>query len=40
MVRTGIILNLIGVALITLLIYLVAKPLLGIELDTLPSWAG
>lgn len=40
MVRTGIILNLIGVVLVTLVIYLVAKPLLGIELDTLPAWAG
>jgi sodium-dependent dicarboxylate transporter 2/3/5 len=40
MVRTGIILNLIGVVLVTLVIYLVAKPLLGISLDTLPPWAG
>ena len=40
MVRTGIMLNLIGVVLVTLLIYLVAKPLLGIRLDALPAWAG
>jgi sodium-dependent dicarboxylate transporter 2/3/5 len=40
MVRTGIILNFIGVILVTLVIYLVAKPLLGISLDTLPTWVG
>jgi sodium-dependent dicarboxylate transporter 2/3/5 len=40
MVRTGIVLNLVGVVLVTLVIYLVAKPLLGIRLDTLPAWAG
>lgn len=40
MVRTGIILNLIGVVLITLLIYFIAKPLLGIQLGVLPEWAG
>jgi hypothetical protein len=26
--------------LVTLVIYLVAKPLLGISLDTLPTWVG
>ncbi|MFQ5804992.1 MAG: SLC13 family permease [Phycisphaerae bacterium] len=40
MVRTGIILNLIGAVLITLLIYFVARPLLGIRLGVLPDWAG
>lgn len=40
MVRTGIILNLIGVVLITLVIYFVARPLLGIRLDALPTWVG
>jgi len=40
MVRTGIILNLVGVVLITLLIYFVAKPLLGIRVDAVPDWAS
>ena len=40
MVRTGIILNLIGVVLVTLLIYFVTRPLLGIRIDALPDWAG
>jgi sodium-dependent dicarboxylate transporter 2/3/5 len=40
MVRTGIILNLIGVVLIAALIYLWAIPWLGIRLDTLPGWAN
>jgi sodium-dependent dicarboxylate transporter 2/3/5 len=40
MVRTGIILNLIGVILVTAVVYLVAKPLLGIRLDTLPDWVN
>jgi sodium-dependent dicarboxylate transporter 2/3/5 len=39
MVRTGIILNLVGIMLITLLIYFVARPLLGIGVDTVPNWA-
>ena len=39
MVRTGIVLNLLGVVLITLLIYFVARPLLGIELDATPHWS-
>jgi sodium-dependent dicarboxylate transporter 2/3/5 len=40
MVRTGIILNLVGVVLITLLIYFVARSVLGIRVDGLPDWAG
>jgi sodium-dependent dicarboxylate transporter 2/3/5 len=40
MVRTGIILNLIGVILISLMVYLIGKPLLGIHGDALPAWAG
>ena len=40
MVRTGIILNLIGVVLITAVIYLIARPLLGIRLGVLPDWVG
>lgn len=39
MVRGGIILNLIGVALITAAIYLIGIPVLGIDLSTMPSWA-
>ncbi|MCP4591059.1 MAG: SLC13/DASS family transporter [bacterium] len=40
MVRTGLILNLIGVGLITGTFYLIAKPMLGIELGAMPSWAN
>jgi sodium-dependent dicarboxylate transporter 2/3/5 len=39
MVRGGIILNLIGVALITAAIYLIGMPVLGIDLSTMPTWA-
>jgi sodium-dependent dicarboxylate transporter 2/3/5 len=39
MVRTGIILNFIGVFLVTATFYLVAKPMLGIDLNALPTWA-
>ncbi len=39
MVRSGIILNLIGVVAITLTIYLLGRPLLGIAYS-LPDWAG
>jgi sodium-dependent dicarboxylate transporter 2/3/5 len=39
MVRGGIILNLIGVALITAAIYLIGIPVLGIDLSTMPAWA-
>ena len=37
MVRTGILLNLIGVVLVTLLIYFLARPLLGLEFGALPA---
>ena len=40
MIRTGIILNLIGVAIVTATFYLITKPLLGIDLTTIPDWAG
>ena len=39
MIRAGLVLNLIGAALITLYFYLVASPLLGIEVGSVPSWA-
>ncbi len=39
MVRTGLILNLVGVILITAAFYLVAVPSLGIDLGTVPTWA-
>jgi sodium-dependent dicarboxylate transporter 2/3/5 len=40
MARTGILLNLVGVILITLLTYFVAMPLLGISADSVPVWAN
>lgn len=40
MVRAGILLNLIGAVLITLVFYFVSAPLLGIDLDLVPIWAG
>ncbi len=39
MVRTGLILNLLGVVAITLTIYLLGRPLLGIA-SAPPEWAG
>jgi len=39
MVRSGIIINLVGVVLVTATFYLVAKPVLGIELGSVPDWA-
>jgi sodium-dependent dicarboxylate transporter 2/3/5 len=39
MVRAGILLNLIGVVLITLVFYFVSSRLLGIDLTTVPVWA-
>jgi sodium-dependent dicarboxylate transporter 2/3/5 len=39
MVRTGIILNLIGVVLITAVVYWLVQPVLGIEAGVLPDWA-
>ena len=39
MVRTGIILNLVGVLLVTTVIYLIVRPLLAIDPQTVPEWA-
>jgi sodium-dependent dicarboxylate transporter 2/3/5 len=39
MVRTGLILNLVGVLLVTAVIYLIVRPLLGIDPQTVPEWA-
>ena len=39
MVRTGILLNLIGVALVAATVYLLARPILGIDAGTVPEWA-
>ena len=39
MVRGGILLNLIGVVLITAAIYLIGFPVLGIDLAVMPDWA-
>ncbi|MGD8452625.1 MAG: SLC13 family permease [Phycisphaerae bacterium] len=39
MVRTGLILNLIGVVLVTAVIYFLVQPVLGIDLRELPDWA-
>jgi sodium-dependent dicarboxylate transporter 2/3/5 len=40
MVRAGIVMNLIGVALVTLIMYLLAFPLFGVSLSEVPAWAG
>jgi sodium-dependent dicarboxylate transporter 2/3/5 len=40
MIRTGIVLNLIGVLLVTLAMYLVAVPVFGITITRLPEWVG
>jgi len=40
MVRIGLIMNLIGVLLVTLIMYLLAIPVFGISLTQLPAWAG
>lgn len=40
MARVGVYINLLGVALITLLMWTVAKPLLGISTEGAPSWLG
>ncbi len=40
MVRTGIIINLIGIALVTLILYLLVIPVFGISLSQIPAWAG
>jgi sodium-dependent dicarboxylate transporter 2/3/5 len=39
MVRSGLIINLVGVLLVTASFYLVARPMLGIDFTTLPAWA-
>ena len=39
MVRGGIILNLVGILLITAAIYLIGIPALGIDLGAMPAWA-
>jgi sodium-dependent dicarboxylate transporter 2/3/5 len=39
MARAGLALDLMGVALITLVIYLLAVPVFGITLGQLPAWA-
>jgi len=40
MVRIGLIMNVIGVLLVTLIMYLLAIPTFGISLTQLPTWAG
>ena len=40
MVRAGILLNLVGVILISLIFYFVSSRLLGIDMTTVPVWAG
>ena len=39
MARAGIVLNLFGAVLVTLLVYYIAVPVLGIELGEMPDWA-
>jgi sodium-dependent dicarboxylate transporter 2/3/5 len=39
MVRYGIVLNLLGVVLITAAMFLLIVPQLGISLDAIPDWA-
>jgi sodium-dependent dicarboxylate transporter 2/3/5 len=38
MARTGLVLDLMGVLVVTALVYLLAVPVFGIALDTLPAW--
>jgi sodium-dependent dicarboxylate transporter 2/3/5 len=40
MMRTGIVMNLVGVVLVTLVMYLLAVPIFGITFGGLPAWAG
>ncbi len=40
MVRVGIFMNLLGVVLVTLILYLLAVPVFGISLSQMPGWAG
>jgi hypothetical protein len=39
MVRIGLVMNLIGVALVTLALYLFAVPVFHISLTQVPAWA-
>ncbi len=39
MARTGLVLNLIGVAIISLLVYFLAPVILGIDVSSFPDWA-
>ena len=40
MARVGFVINLIGVALITLTVWLLSVPIMGISLDAAPPWAA
>ncbi|HER44227.1 MAG TPA: hypothetical protein ENO08_07200 [Candidatus Eisenbacteria bacterium] len=40
MVKAGVVMNLIGVVLVTLVLYLLVIPVFGISLTGLPAWAG
>jgi sodium-dependent dicarboxylate transporter 2/3/5 len=40
MIRTGVVMNLIGVVLITLLMYLLVVPVFGVTITHLPAWVG
>jgi sodium-dependent dicarboxylate transporter 2/3/5 len=40
MVRAGVFMNLIGVVLVTLVLYLLVIPVFGISLAQMPAWAG
>ena len=39
MVRTGTVLNILGVVLVTLCFYFISSRVLGIDLTTVPDWA-
>jgi hypothetical protein len=39
MVRAGIVLDLIGAGILTVLVYFLAIPVFGVSLDGLPEWA-
>ena len=39
MIRAGLLLNLVGVVLVTLVFYFLTAPLLGLDLSTVPVWA-
>lgn len=40
MARAGVLLNLLGVVLVTLLIYTLGGPIFGIDMDVFPDWAA